>query len=324
MALKLPGYEWWPLAGVPGIPFDEWDDPKALVHTTQGSSVEGAVDAYKLYPPHLIVDPWRRRKIQHVDLERAAYALWNADADDSRCYQIEIVGFAEDAPNWSDEILRWLGKELALPLHEYVGVPYRVVWKGFKSPSDVNYILASPSSPLRLTQTELDTFSGWLGHQHIPGDGHWDPSGLNVPKILTYAQEDDVSAEEVWFGKKIGFPGDKYTDFPGVWLPSIDRHASVLRHQLAPRQITLLEQILVAVTGDDVTLDELRQVSREQVPMIVEGINAGLLPVVSAALREVQDMDNIDEAKRTAVELLNLIAERAPSVEDDTPTSATT
>lgn len=189
MALKLPGYEWWPLDGVPGTPYDEWDDPKALAHITQGSTVEGAVDAYKSYPPHVIVDPWRRRKMQHVDLDRAAYALWNADADDSRCYQIEIVGFSEDAPNWSDNILRWLGEELALPLHEYAGVPYRVVWKGFKSPDDVDYILASPDSPLRLTQGELDSFSGWLGHQHIPGDSHWDPSGLNVPKILQFAQE---------------------------------------------------------------------------------------------------------------------------------------
>lgn len=192
MALKLPGYEWWPLDGVPGIPFDEWDDPKALVHTTQGTSIDGAVSAYRSYPPHLIVDPWRRHKVQHVDLERGAYALWNADADDSRCYQIEIVGFAEDAPDWPDDALRWLGEEVALPLHEYCGVPYRVVWKGFKSPADVNYILASPDSPLRLTQAELDSFSGWLGHQHIPGDSHWDPSGLNVPKILAYAQEKNV------------------------------------------------------------------------------------------------------------------------------------
>lgn len=189
MVLKLPGYEWWPLDGVPGISFDEWDDPKALAHTTEGTSIDGAVNAYRSYPPHLIVDPWKRRKVQHVDLERGAYALWNADADDSRCYQVEIVGFAEDTPDWSDDVLRWLGEELALPLHEYCGVPYRVVWKGFKSPADVNYILASPDSPLRLTQIELDSFTGWLGHQHIPRDGHWDPGGLNVPKILRFAQE---------------------------------------------------------------------------------------------------------------------------------------
>lgn len=193
MAVQLPGYEWWPLPGVPGMPYDEWDDPKALVHTTQGTSIDGAVTAYRNYPPHLIVDPWKRRKIQHIDLEHAAYALWNEDADDSRCYQIEIVGFAEDSHLWSDDVLNWLGKELALPLHEYAGVPYTVVWKGFKRDGETGYILADPDSPLRLSQYELDHFSGWLGHQHIPGDSHWDPGGLNVHKILQFAQEADMA-----------------------------------------------------------------------------------------------------------------------------------
>lgn len=202
MALKLPGYEWWPLDGVPGVPYDEWDDPKALAHTTEGTSIDGAVSAYRAYPPHLIVDPWRRRKVQHVDLERAAYALWNADADDSRCYQIEIVGFAAQTHTWPDEALRWLGTEVARPLHEYAGVPYVVVWKGFRRDGEMPYALADPDSPLRLTQAELDRFSGWLGHQHIPGDSHWDPGGLDVPKILAFAQEkeqpDMDATERAW------------------------------------------------------------------------------------------------------------------------------
>lgn len=186
--LYLPGFERWPISGRPGVNYDEPNDPKALAHTTQGSSIEGAVSAYAAYPPQLIVDPWKRRKVQHIPLNLGGYALWNEDADDSRCIQIEIVGFAENAHTWPDEVLRWLGEEVARPLHEYAGVPYTVVWKGFKAPHQVNYMLATSSSPLRLTQAELDAFSGWLGHQHIPGDDHWDPGGLNVPKILDYAR----------------------------------------------------------------------------------------------------------------------------------------
>jgi hypothetical protein len=186
--IYLPGFERAPIDGRPGIVYDEPDDPKAVAHTTQGSSVEGAISAYRAYPPQLIVDPWRRRKLQHIPVNRGGYALWNEDADDSRCIQVEIVGFAEDAHTWPDEVLRWLGEEVARPLHEYAGVPYTVVWKGFKAAHQVNYALASASSPLRLTQAELDAFSGWLGHQHIPGDEHWDPGGLDVQRILDYAR----------------------------------------------------------------------------------------------------------------------------------------
>lgn len=182
----LPGFERMPLPGVPGVPYDEPDDPKAIAHTTEGTSIEGAVRAYAAYPPHVIVDPWKRRKVQHVPGNLAAYALWNADADDSRCFQVEIVGYAADTPGWPDEVLRWLGEEVVRPIHEHIGVPLQCL--PFKGPRDVNYTLASSSSPLRLTQQQLDSYSGWLGHQHIPGDNHWDPGGLNMPKILDYAQ----------------------------------------------------------------------------------------------------------------------------------------
>jgi hypothetical protein len=194
----LPGFERWPFDSAPGLIYDEPNDPKAVAHTTEGVSIESAVSAYRAYPPQLIVDPAKKRKVQHIPVNRGGYALWNGDADDSRCIQVEIVGYASQTHTWPDEWLRWLGKELALPLHEYAGVPYRVVWKGFKRAGETGYVLASPSSPLRLTQAELDTFSGWLGHQHIPGDSHWDPGGLNVPKILEYAQEEDMpTADEI-------------------------------------------------------------------------------------------------------------------------------
>ena len=186
----LPGFERMPISGRPGVPYDEPDDPKAMWHSTQGTSIAGAVQAYAAYPPHLIADPRAKRKGQHIDLDYAAYALWNEDVDDSRCVQIEVVGYAEDAKHWPDEYYRWLGEEVARPLHEHFGVPYVAVWKGFKGPEDVDYILASASSPLRLTQWEIDHFSGHLAHQHSPGDSHWDAPFL-MDKLLGYARGAD-------------------------------------------------------------------------------------------------------------------------------------
>jgi hypothetical protein len=159
-------------------------------HTTQGTSIEGAVTSYSAYPPQLIVDPFKKRKVQHISLANAGYALWNEDVDDSRCVQIEVVGYAEQAKNWPDEVYEWLGQEVARPLHEHFGVPYVAVWKGFKGPEDVNYTLASASSPLRLTQQEIDSFSGHLAHQHVPGDNHWD-APFRMDKLLAYAEGND-------------------------------------------------------------------------------------------------------------------------------------
>lgn len=192
----LPGFERMPISGRPGVPYDEYDDPKAMWHSTQGTSIAGAVQAYAPYPPHLIADPRAKRKGQHIDLDYAAYALWNEDVDDSRCVQIEVVGYAEDAKHWPDEYYRWLGEEVARPLHEHFGVPYVAVWKGFKGPEDVDYILASASSPLRLTQWEIDHFSGHLAHQHSPGDSHWDAPFL-MDKLLGYARRASETPEQI-------------------------------------------------------------------------------------------------------------------------------
>lgn len=237
----LPGYQRWDLPGVPGWAYDESDDPKALLHTTEGSSIEGAVAAYKAYPPHLIVDPVKRRKVQHVDLDRAAYALWNADADDSRCIQVEIVGFASQTHLWSDDTLKWLGEELARPLHEYAGVPYVVVPRGFRRDGETGYALASDSSPLRLTQYELDTFSGFLGHQHIPGDSHWDPGGLNVSKILAYAAGQTTKEDNVAIAAQTFPAAQKRLD--GFAVPPVGGSLSIPKgsgeawlHMRCPRQ----------------------------------------------------------------------------------------
>lgn len=184
----LPGFERLEIPGRAGVPYDEYDDPKCVWHTTEGSSIEGAIQAYRAYPPQLIVDPWRRRKVQHITLANAGYALWNEDVDDSRCIQVETVGYAADTPHWSSDVYKWLGEEVALPLWEYFGVPLVAVWKGFKAPSDVNYVLASASSPLRLTQREVDAFSGHMAHQHVPLDSHWDAGGFRCQLMLDYAK----------------------------------------------------------------------------------------------------------------------------------------
>jgi hypothetical protein len=334
--LWLPGFDRWELPGVPGVPYDEPDDPKALLHTTEGSTIEGAVQAYKAFPPQLIVDPVRKRKVQHIPLNRGGYALWNADADDSRCYQVEIVGFAAQSHLWSDEVLRWLGEELARPLHEYGGVPYVVVRHGFHRAGG-GLVLASARSPIRLTQAELDSFSGFLGHQHVPGDDHWDPGGLNVSRILEYAKGDDVSWNDELTNES-GFRAPAKAYLTGTndrvylltngeipvagedrttnlvteisWLPANFRAVNA--------QLAALVELVAAKQGisPDAFAAAVDAAVRRHTPtaeQIAQAQEATIAPLVETALRRVQDTDNLDEARQTATELLRLIGAAAPT-----------
>lgn len=145
------------------------------------------------------------------------------------------------------------------------------------------------------------------------GDGDHTDIGNNFPWDVFFAdmagmpqEEDDVSAEEVWFGKKIGYPGDKYTDYPGVWVPSIDKHVSTLRFTEMPALRALLGQVLSAVTNDkDITPDAVRQIvddatakaAREQAALIVAQINSGIAALVEDALERVQAGDNAAEVE---------------------------
>lgn len=292
----LPGFDRWDIPGKAGVAYDEYDDPKAMVHTTEGTSIEGAVATYAPYPPHLVVDPWRKRKVQHIDLERAAYALWNGDVDDSRCIQIEIVGYAKDTPSWPDEVYQWLGEEVARPLHEHFGVPYIEVWKGFKAPADVNFILASASSPLRLTQHEIDTFSGWLAHQHVPGDDHWDAGGFKCGLMLAYAQETDmITPNDGNVRFRAAHPEDPTHVEEHPWANWIGFSAYRGADSVALlREAKIIQaEILNAVTADDFDAQEaLARMEKGAREGAQQAVTTVVVPVLRDAVREVFGEDN--------------------------------
>lgn len=184
----LDGYERIPLgADVAGMTYEEPDDPKLLWHMTQGTSVDGAISAYRRYPPQLCVDPRARRKVQHIPLNLAGYSLAGTPNDRSRVVQVEVVGFSEDAHELPDDQLQWLADKVVVPVREAFGVPD--VHLPFYAPHEVDFVLASPESPLRLTVAALRQFSGHLAHQHAPApDEHWDAGGLRIARILELAR----------------------------------------------------------------------------------------------------------------------------------------
>lgn len=195
--LWLPG---WPRVnlGLSGGPYDDTRKPKALWHTTEGSSVAGARRAFAAYPPHLCYDPRNREREQYIALNRHSYSLRGSESDDEYCIQVELVGFAGQSHTWPDEWLRNIGQDVIRPLRELAGVPDVIVWHGFRG-ADEGIVLASPRSPIRLTYTQLREFAGHLGHQHAPDpDEHWDPGRLNVARAIALSYEETIVTSSIW------------------------------------------------------------------------------------------------------------------------------
>ena len=207
MAIWLPGYTRHVFPGRTGYPFQYMDKPKLCWHTTEGGSVSGALGAYAPYPPHLIANPWSGEKLQHISLDLAAYSAMDNN-DDDHIIQVEIVGFAGASHTWPEWVLRWLADNVVKPIRDAVGVPNNFL--RFYGEGE-GIILASPSSPIRLSAGALRNFSGHLGHQHLSApDSHWDPGRLNIARILelsgnavtvpTGEEDYDMSAMKVTLG----------------------------------------------------------------------------------------------------------------------------
>lgn len=168
------------------------DAAKIVLHTTEGSSTEGAIGAYRKNNswPHLTVDPVRRRRAQHVSLAKPARALRNTSKRgetnrDRRVYQVEIVGFAGRAHTWPADVLEWLGTHVLAPLATATGtlLTSPLTFHG----ADAGWTLAVESARQRLSPADYDRFRGVLGHQHVPENTHWDPGALKIHVVLAAA-----------------------------------------------------------------------------------------------------------------------------------------
>lgn len=151
---------------------------KVTWHTTEGSSAEGAVSAYKSSGvcPHFTVGLRDNHRVllQHLPLNRAASALRHPSGtpETNRCnnWQVEIVGFASKSANWDPKLYHYL-KLLAQFLHRHCDVPMT---------EDVSW-----RNPKRLNGHTFVSYSGHLGHMHAPGNDHTDPgTGFHIGKII--------------------------------------------------------------------------------------------------------------------------------------------
>jgi hypothetical protein len=165
-----PFATWKPISGPAGShsggPF------KIVHHTTEGSTAQGAFDAFRTNrsDPHFTVDG--TTIYQHVDTGVAARALRNppggVETNRDSAVQIEVVGFAhrpKTRPTLINlaRLCRWIEGEHGVPK----------VWpNGFPKPAVNGH---DPGGHNR-NSANWDTLGGHYGHCHVPENTHWDPA----------------------------------------------------------------------------------------------------------------------------------------------------
>lgn len=242
MADWLPGWSRY-LFNLRGKPYQFTHNPKGCLHTTEGSSIAGALAAYAPYPPHGIYD-WRtREKLQHIPLSLASYSAMDGN-DDDYMVQIELVGFAAESRFWPDEAWRNIAEDVLKPIEDHFGVPRRAL--GFKDARDgISPPLATASSPIRLGWAGLRDYSGWLGHQHLPApDEHWDPGAIQISKgfaLMSGATELQEEDDDVYLIK--GDQSDK------VWAVTVGPSIGANKSHVPNPQVL---QVLQGLTGKSV------------------------------------------------------------------------
>lgn len=150
--------------------------PKLVWHTTEGSSIDGAIGAYRQHNswPHFTLDPKSGRLVQHLPLNRAGRALEHrggtVETNRAHVIQVELLGFAKESSGWSSERYERIAR-LARQIEAAVGVPRRAF---------ATFTLSGQ----RLTDTAWLHGAGHCGHQHVPHNNHTDPGALRIDLIL--------------------------------------------------------------------------------------------------------------------------------------------
>ncbi len=224
---------------------------RGLIHSTETRGLPGYGGGRM--NPNATIDPWAKRRWQHVPFDIAARAT---AANNHQYVQFEIVGYCDRSngrkyghylEDMGKDELEYIAESLAL-VGAALDVPTSsgVTWKSYPS--------SYGSNGVRLSQRQLLRYEGWLGHQHAPypdnhGDpGHW-PHSHNLFGAMTGAggggSHAPVSPPDPTEGDRI--------EVDGYFGPATTRLAqkiagSAVDGVISDQPITIKEGAQVAVT----------------------------------------------------------------------------
>src|SRR5882672_10843217 len=206
-----------------GLTWTETTDPKGCLHTTETSgwpSYQGWT-----VEPHATIMPLPNRGIeirQHIDFGHGSFSLRHTQSQPTNTdfvFQFELIGTSDPNgssamyfwPEADDTVLKALLDQAIRPLSDAYGIP-------LKAPKFLAYPASFGATSVRMSNSTFDTYTGWLGHEHVPQNDHGDPGlfpwskmiGLNQMP-LTQAEYDAISNEN-WNGINIPYKvGDHST-----------------------------------------------------------------------------------------------------------------
>lgn len=193
MDLWLPGYEHDPEHGA-GLSVTA-GRPKVVIHTTE--SGPGSFNAIRSMwrgsgnwgrgLPHFLAEG--ARYVQLLPLNVAAYTLQNraGGADTNRsgpAIQVEIIGYARN--DFTDTEVNALGWWLADLVRAGVALDLAQHPRFYGEGDGI--VLASESSPIRMSAAAWTNFNGFCGHQHAAENSHWDPGRLDADRVEAIAR----------------------------------------------------------------------------------------------------------------------------------------
>lgn len=174
---------------------------KIVLHSTETSAKWGCPGyAGGGNAPTFTINPWPGyRKIwQHFDTNESARALLNptstpvSENRDGVC-QIEIIGYSDartaktygyDLRNLTDDDYAYIGRLVGWIAREWdVPLVTPDLWP--------SYPASYGNSTARMTSREYDAFTGVLGHLHVSGNSHGDPT-IDPAKIIAAAKSPDA------------------------------------------------------------------------------------------------------------------------------------
>lgn len=149
-----------------------------VLHTTEGSSWPGYVNGGNA--PHFTINPAARETRQHFSLDGGSRALvpGPTSANQAGTVQYEIIGYAAQTQDMSDTDLAYIAHVLSVvAAHTGIKAQCSVEFKGSAGAYGVN-------SSTRMTPATFLSYEGIAGHQHVPGNSHWDPGMFPVARLL--------------------------------------------------------------------------------------------------------------------------------------------
>jgi hypothetical protein len=257
---------------------------KIVLHTTESpaGSMPGINRLFQGNPcstPHFCIDPVTKEKVQYINIQRAAAALRGGrngyETNRGNVIQVEIIGYANETRNWSDDQLKFVGEFIADIVRAGVpinldNVPY------FPGPKDGT--VAVESSKFRFSPEEWKRFDGVCGHVHVPYNDHYDPYDINIEKVINFAKQSLGQSTE----ENLVVTQDDEVKIRNIVSQELDKRMSVIAQwekdtrNLLEEPVVKLDdkphQFIILATGSGVGKQWIEDQSQRQA-----FVNAGLI-----------------------------------------------